>query len=221
MGKEECTDGDRCVGLGIGCWDVYSRDIRDCGDGRTYPPISVAARDGGLLSLAPSTDWPLAALCRRTVEVRSNLLVTGVATWMGVPASGVDSLRALKGLEPSRLVRRASNRLMTLELVLASGSMLAPRRSLGSGKVGSLRCAVEMASLLPGRILALTKSASGVSSAKAIQSSVRLRHILSAVRRSRLSVPLTGPTTEAPSEPALPVMAAKFKASDAVTSNAL
>lgn len=137
---------------------------------------------------------------------------------MGVVASGVDSLRPYRGLEPNKLVLRASNRLMTLELVLASGSILALRRSLGSGRVGSLRC---VASPLPGWIFVLAASISGASSAKAIHSSVRLRHMLSAVRRRRLSLPLVGPTAEALSEPAPPVMAARVKASDAVTSKAL
>ena len=180
----------------MGCWDVYSRDILDCGEGLSCP-ISVAARDGGLSLLVVSSGSFFARLRNVTVEVLSILLPKGVTVWVGVETSGVDSLRPYSGEEPSILVRRASSRLMTLELALASGSMLAPRRSLGSGRAASVRCAVEGESLLPVRDLAFGSSGSGGSSANAMQSSVRLRHMLSAFLRSCLSIPPAGPTTDA------------------------
>jgi len=205
-------DGDRCRSFGIGCCDVYSRDILVCGDGRICP-ISVLARESGLRLWELSTSSSSAQLREKTEEVLSVLFDIGVV------ASWGDPLRLLKGLDPSRLARRASSRSMTRELVLISGSSLIPRTRLGLGRATS----VEVVSLLPGR--GLRFSLFDISSVSAIQISVRLRHMLSAFRRNCRSIVLAGPTTdavlgEAPCDPALPVIAAKLKASDAVASKA-
>lgn len=195
---------------------MYSRDILLCGDGRICP-ISVLARERGLrvweLSSSPTVD-----LVRLKTDVTLSLpLDTGVAVCVGVVDSCGEPLRTCKGLEPSRLARRASNRLITLELALVSGSSLAFRRSLGLGRAAS----VKVVSRLSCR--GLKFSLSGISSVRDMQSSVRFRHMLSAFRRNCRSIALAGPTTDAavgelPKEPALPVRAAKFKASDAAAS---
>ena len=145
---------------------------------------------------------------------------------MGVGDSCGDSLR-IRGLEPSaRLVRRASNRLMTLELDLNSGSPLVARKDLKPCKAGSFCCDAALASLLPGRLLLTAISVSEVSSDNAMHSSVRLRHMLSAFLRNCLSIPLEIPAIDAvlgetPCALALPAMAANVSASDAVASRAL
>jgi len=196
---------------------VYSRDVLVCGDDRVCP-ISVLARDRGLRLCEVSTSSSFGRLREKT-EVLSDLLDTGVVCVGVVASCGEPPRRPFKGLDVNRLARRASSRLMTLELVFISDSSLVPRTSFGLGRATS----VEAVSLLSGR--GLEFSLPDVSSASTIQSSVRLRHMLSAFRRNCRSIVLAAPTTdaalgEAPCEPAQPVIAAKFNASDAVASRA-
>lgn len=68
------------------------------------------------------------------------------------------------------------------------------------------------------RVSPFTASLSDFSWVKAMQSSVRLRHMLSAFLRNRRSIPATEGTVCEP--PGVPI-AAKISASDAVASNAL
>ena len=152
-------------------------------------------------------------------EFRSNLLV-----WLGGVASiGEESLRVAE-VKAWRLDRRASSRLIILELERASASWVEARRNLGSSKAALLRWPVVIASLLSGRTFVLEGPASALSSANAMHSSVRLLHMLSAFRRSCRSTAFVGPTTDAglsvpPARPpVLPVIAANISASVAVAS---
>lgn len=145
---------------------------------------------------------------------------------MRVGVSCGDS-RRLRGLEPSaRLARRASSRSMTLELDLYCGSSLVARNDLKSCEADSFRCAAMLTSLLPTRALPTGRSVSWVSSDNAMQSSVRLRHMLSALLRSRRSMPLKVPAKDAVLGETLcalepPAMAASASASDTVASRDL
>ena len=136
---------------------------------------------------------------------------------------GEDSRRVAE-VKAWRLDRRASSRLIILELDRASGSWVEARRNLGSSEAVLLRCSIVVASLLPGRALVIGGPASTLSSAKAMQSSVRLLHMLSAFRRNCRSTALAEPTADAglsvprARPPVLPVMAAKLSASIAVAS---
>lgn len=115
---------------------------------------------------------------------------------------------------------------MTLELDLNSGSSLVARKDLRSSKAGSFRFAAVFANLLSGRILPTTVPVSGDSSANAMQSSVRLRHMLSAFLRNCRSIALEMPAIDAvlgetSCALALPTMAANVSASVAVASKGL
>ena len=85
-----------------------------------------------------STSSPLERLCTRVEEVLSSLFEVGVDAGVSIFVSGAEPLRPVSGLDTRRLVRRASRRLITLELVLVSGSSLAPRRSFGLGRDESI-----------------------------------------------------------------------------------
>ncbi len=152
------------------------------------------------------------------------MAIGGVAVWVGDVASIGEDSRRLAAVKAWRLDRRASSRLIILELERASGSCVEARRDLGSSEVALFRCSVPLASLLPGRTFVLEGLASALSSASAIHSSVRLLHILSAFRRSCRSTVLAGPMADAglsipvARPPVLPAIAAKVSASIAVAS---
>ena len=162
---------------------------------------------------------------RRAEELRSSLLFTGgVAVWFGEAVSIGEDCRWVAEVKACRLERRASRRLIILELDRASGSWVVARRNLGSSDVALLRCSVVVASLLLGRALVVGGPASALSSANAIHNSVRLLHMLFAFRRDCRSTALVGPTADAGLSvprawpPVFPVIAAKVRASIAVAS---
>jgi len=129
-----------------------------------------------------------------TEDVLSSLLGIGGLVCVGVATSGGESLGLL---EISKLERRASRRLITLELALSSGSSFVGRRKLDSWVIVSLRCRAGLPFLLLGRTLVLVISVSDLSSASATQNSAKLRHMLSALRCNCLSIPFVAPTTDA------------------------
>ena len=114
------------------------------------------------------------------------------------------------------LLRLASRRLSTLAVVLSSGSSLIARGDRCCSTLLSRFVRSKAVSLLGDRILALATSPLDLSVDKAMHSSVRLRHILSAFRFSCLSILLE----VTPDDPLLVVILTRERASNAVASKA-
>ena len=105
-----------------------------------------------------------------------------ISNWLEGKTGDEDmvSCWALAGLKLSRLARRASSRSMIRELDLTSGSSLDARSDLGAGEISIDFCTTTALSRDEG----LNPASPGRCSDKIMQSSVRLRHMLSALRRS-------------------------------------
>ena len=194
--------------------------------------ISVAARDRGLGTGSPSaSSFRLAR--RSVVGVRLSRRGFGGSEviCVGVVDSGVGSRWPLTlfPFEACRLALLASRRLTTLELLVVrsvtssldslwSAGALVPTSTSLVGAFSREGAATKPLSVGLARF-------SSLSSDSATQSSVRLRHMLSALRRTWRSAELDPPNTDAalcivPCGPLYPVIAAKARASVAVASNA-
>ena len=170
---------------------MYSRERRLWCEGR----ISVMAREGARVVESSSSSWDR---WRCTMlELRSSLPVVAGAAGVGVKTTSGD-LRELSLPRPIILLRRASRRLISLDPDLTSGSWLVSREMARSSTLLSRWWRLMMVFLLPGLPTALEVSVCEGPSDRAMQSSVRLRHMLSAFLRSCRSTVLDEPATKDP-----------------------
>lgn len=207
---------------------LYSFEVRRRGDVRIVE-TSVAALEDGRTSESSFVS---------SVRLVRSMTVGARLRRLGIDGPAVDCAGVVDGciwarfpLMPFRarmLDLLASNRLIALELGLAysPGSRL---DSLVYGEFLASGVSKSAGSLLPERMppepLTVGVARSNLSAERAIQSSVRLRHMLIAFRRTCRSIALVPPSTEAalcmvPCSPVLPIMAANAKLSEAVASNA-